>query len=140
MRRDVFRRYGGFAAHYHGVEDWPFWLQVCAEHDLGYLPEPVVRYRVRKSSKSTQARKTLVDHIRIIEEAFAPGGLGERFPNLRSTALVSSYEINGHFAAEGGDWAFALRCALGALRYAPMTPRLWKAVLKSTLLPLGLKN
>jgi len=139
MRRDVFRSYGGFAARYHGVEDWPFWLKVCKDHELGYLPESVVRYHVRRSSKSTESRKTLVDHIRIIEEAFAPGGPGELFPGLRGAALVSSYEINGHFAARSGDWPFALRCALAGLRHAPITPRLWKSLVKSILMPLGFR-
>lgn len=137
MRRDVYLRYGGFDASHLGVEDWPFWLKVCAEHDLGYLPEAVVRYRVHPTSKSMQSRKTMIDHRRIIEQAFAPSGPGSAFPELRRDALASSYQINGHYAAESGDWRFALKCGLSALRYAPTSLRIWKNVVKSALIPLG---
>lgn len=139
MRRDLFLRMGGFEPSYIGVEDWPFWLKVCATHELGYLPEPMVRYRVHRKSKSMDGRRTLNDHLRIIGEAFAAGGVGANFPELRSQALASSYQINCHYAAESGDWSFSVRCALGALRLEPTAAHHWKSLAKALLLPMGVK-
>jgi glycosyltransferase involved in cell wall biosynthesis len=139
MRRQVFLKFGGFDESYLAVEDWPFFLKVCAEHELGYLPEAVVRYRVHKKSKSMQGRKTLADHLRILGEAFGPKGVGRSFPELHRRALASSYQINCHFSAESGDWTFAIYCALQALRFEPTTPRTWKNLVKSALIPLGVE-
>lgn len=139
MRRDLFLECGGFEPGYLGVEDWPFWLKVCADHELGYLPEAVVRYRVHPKSKSMDGRRMLADHIRIINEAFAPGGVGAVLPELRSRALASSYQVNCHYAAESGDWAFAVRCALRALQLEPTDEQHWKSLVKAALIPLGVK-
>ncbi|CDI01142.1 putative Glycosyl transferase family 2 [Candidatus Competibacter denitrificans Run_A_D11] len=138
IQRAIFNQYKGFDETYLSVEDWPFWLRVCANHSLGYLPEPVVRYRVHRQSATMKTRRTLPDHLRIISEAFNNGGVGQSFPELRRQALVSSYQINCHYAAEAGDWTFALYCALRALRFEPTAIRTWKNLAKSTLIPLGI--
>lgn len=139
MRRDVYSRYGGFDEAFVGVEDWPLWLKVCAEHELGYLPDAVVRYRVHTESKSMKARKMLADHIRIINWAFGPQGVGNGLAHLRIKALASSYQINSHYAATSGDWIFAAYCALRALGYEPGAVPNWKRLIKSALIPLGVR-
>lgn len=139
MRRQVFLTCGGFDESYVAVEDWPLFLKVCAVHELGYLPDVVVRYRVHKKSKSMQGRKTLADHLRIISAAFSADGVGRSFPELRTEALVSSYQVNCHYSAESGDWPFAIYCALQALRLKRGEIRTWKNLVKSALIPLGLK-
>lgn len=138
MRRGLFTRLGGFDESMPGVEDWSLWIRACADHELGYLPEVQVRYRVHANSKSMQSRKTLVDHLRIIDGAFGPGGAGAKRPELRRHALASSYHINGHYAAQTGDWRFALCCAAHALRYEPARAGHWKHLLKCALIPLGM--
>lgn len=139
MLREVFIKYDGFDASYAAVEDWPFFLKVCAEYELGYLPEALVRYRVHRKSKSMQSRKTLADHVRVIHEAFAPGGVGTKFPELRAKALASSYQVNCHYAAESGDWTFAVYCALKSLQIAPTDLRTWKNLVKAVLIPVGIE-
>jgi glycosyltransferase involved in cell wall biosynthesis len=139
MRRDLYRQYGGFDESYTGVEDWPFWIKICARHELGYLPEALVRYRVHLKSKSMEGRKTLVDHMRIIEEAFGPNGAGRPFPHLKNKAIISSYQINSHYAAESGDWTFAARCTLLVLLRKPLTLYTWKRLIKILLIPFGVK-
>jgi glycosyltransferase involved in cell wall biosynthesis len=139
MRRDLFQQYGGFDETFVGVEDWPFWLKVCAEHELGYLPEAVVRYRVHRESKSMKARKMLADHMRIIDWAFGPRGVGESLLQLKRQSLISSYQINSHYAAESGDWTFAAYCAMKVLRHEPASLTAWKRLIKSALIPAGIK-
>ena len=137
MRRDLFLQYGGLDESLHGVEDWALWLRVCADHELGYLPEPVVRYRIHRTSKSMNTRRRMLDHLQIIEDAFGPTGVGRSLPQLRKRALASSYEINGHFAAGSGDWKFATWCAAQRLRHEPWAAHAWKNLVKSALIPLG---
>ncbi len=35
IRREVYRDHGGFDPTFRSFEDWPLWLKVCAEHELG---------------------------------------------------------------------------------------------------------
>lgn len=139
MWREAFLKMGGFAGIHDAVEDWPLWLKICAEHELGYVAEPLVRYRVHAQSKSMKARATHAAHLAILREAFAPGGVGEPHKELQRPALAASHKINSHYAAESGDWTFAMRCALRALQYQPADTRTWKTLIKSTLIPLGVR-
>lgn len=139
MRRDVFNYYGGFDESYVTCEDWPFWIRVCADHHLGYLPEVVVRYRVHLKSKSMISRRTLVARLRIIDMAFGPGGAAQSLPQLRGKALASAYQVTCHYASESGNWTFAFSCALHALWYAPFVARTWKNLVKALLIPFGVK-
>lgn len=139
MLRETYLELGGFPRTSGAVEDWPFWLTVCAAHELGYVPEPLVRYRVHGQSQSMKARATHAAHLRIINDAFGAGGVGRNLPRLRARALASSCQINSHYAAQSGDWTFAVRCALNALRYEPANVRTWKNLIKSALIPLGVR-
>lgn len=139
MRRDVFNRYGGFDESYVTCEDWQLWIKVCAEHNLGYLPEAVVRYRVHLKSKSMISRRTLIARLRILNSAFGRGGVAQSLSQYRNKSFASAYQVTCHFAAESGDWKFAFNCALHALRYDPFVTRTWKNLLKALLMPLGVK-
>ena len=138
--RDVYRRYGGFPMDFDAVEDWPLWISVCAENEILYCPEPLVRYRVHRQSKSMKCRNTMRDHLRIISRSFGPGGVAEALPELKSKALSSSYSIHCHYAMETKDWNFALRCAAGALVWAPGNVAHWKNLLKAMLAQAGLRR
>ena len=85
------------------------------------------------------SRRTLAARLRIIEEAFALGGVGSGLQHVKSEALASAFQVSGHFAAESGDWKFAIRCAASSLRYRPFDQRVWKNLVKSALMPLGVQ-
>lgn len=139
LRRDVFLEAGGFPLAYEAVEDWPLWIKICATHELGYLPEAVVRYRIHPSSKSMKTRATCAAHVGIIRDSFCRGGVGECHQDLRRPALASSFQINSHYAATSGDWTFAVLCAAKGLSYRPGSSRMWKTLVKAALIPLGVK-
>lgn len=139
IRRDLFMEHGGFNADYPGVEDWPLWLAVCARNELAYLSEVVARYRVHPGSKSMESRKTMRDHLRIIEWAFGAAGPGRDHPQLRKRALHSSYTVNSHYAAESGDWAYSSWCAAQALRHAPADVAAWRSLVRGLLGQVGFR-
>lgn len=137
VRRELFMACGGFETNFPGVEDWPLWLQICARNELAYLPEVVLRYRVHMKSKSMESRKTMRDHLRIIEMAFGPDGVGRDYPHLRKRALHSSWTINCHYAFESGDWAYSARCAANALALAPYDLQGWKSLARALMAQVG---
>lgn len=139
VRRDIFIKYGGFDETYV-LNDWPLWLKICSDNQIGYVPEPLARYRVHHNSATAKARQRLPEHLRLIAEVFGPNGVGKLYPQLRSKALASSYAINCHFSARSSDWPFAVYCALQALRYEPTVLSNWKNLAKSALIPLGFQH
>jgi len=138
LRREVYHHHGGFDPSRY-VEDWPLWLRICAEHKLGYVETPLVRYRVHLESKSMRARQVMSDLLRIVEEAFGPGGVAHDRGALRRLALGGCYRGNAECAAAGGDWGFGMWCVIRSLQYEPFVGRTWKVLIKAGLMPLGVK-
>lgn len=139
MLRSAFNAAGGFPSKYPAVEDWPLWIAVCAVHPLGYVPAPLLRYRVHRQSKSMAVRRALADHVRIIDDAFSVGGPGYTRRHLRRKALAESFGVNAHFAAQAGDPSFAAYCALRALAANPARQDHWRVLAKAALAPLGVR-
>ena len=139
VRRDKFLAYGRFDPSYNSVQDWPLWLKICSEHELGYVDEPLVRYRLHAEATTRKPRRTLPMHLRVVREAFGPGGVGAGHTHLRRRALAHSYGACAMAAAQAGDWTFALYAALRALTYDPLAERSWKTAVKACLMPLGIK-
>jgi glycosyltransferase involved in cell wall biosynthesis len=135
--KSTYMEHGGFPEDYASVEDWPLWVAISARHPIGYCPEPLLRYRVHQQSKTMQVRQTLKDHIRLIDTITAADGIASTCAELRSTALASSYSIHSHYAAQSGDWRFALYCGLNAVRHQPGDLALWKNAIKAGMLGLG---
>jgi len=139
VKREVLQKYGGFDESYECVIDWPLWLKICYDNELGYLSKALVRYRVHPESVSMKCRRTLPAHLRVIEEAFRKGGVGEKFPELKKAAKISSYSINCHYAAESGDWRFAVYCGMKSLLHGKRDVRVLKNIIKALLIPMGVK-
>ena len=137
VARDVYVSAGGFSRAYDAVEDWPLWMKICADYDLGYVAEPLTRYRVHPQSKSMRARATDTAHMRIIHDAFSEEGVGREFQWLKSRAIAESSSINAHYAASSGDWVWATRCAARAIKHNPTHVQNWKLIAKSLLIPFG---
>jgi glycosyltransferase involved in cell wall biosynthesis len=52
MRRDLFEQLGGFYTGLHGTADWDLWIRVAERHPIGFVPEPLVKYRFHDASMS----------------------------------------------------------------------------------------
>ena len=112
IERAVFLQSGGFDGALRSIQDWDLWLRIASEYEVSYCNQALVRYRVHSESTSRSARKTLPNHKRVIDKAFAVGGAAARYPHLRAKTLANSYSICSHIAEEEGDLNFSLQCAL----------------------------
>ena len=131
INRDVFMEAGGFDTSIYSVEDWDLWIRVAAKYPLGYINEPLVKYRIHSSSTSRSTRRTIPHHMNVISRTFSPGGVGERVKHLMPVARSNSLTICSLIAEEEGDYIFALQCAVKAARFQPNKPYYWKRVIKN---------
>ena len=137
VRRDVFLECGGFDESYDCVQDWPLWLRICSQHQLGYVAEPLVRYRVHRAATTMKVRRTLPAHLRVLNEAFAPDGPAAHLGHLREQAIAHAYQCVGFYASEAGDGPLTIRCAVASRRKSPMSVSNWKRLVKGGLLLVG---
>lgn len=144
IEREKFLQIGGFDESLRSIQDWDLWLRLAREYPIGYVDTPLVRYRVHNSSASRSTRKTLPNHIRVIEKAFVKDGPAANLTHLKPRALACSFSTCSHIAEEEGDWRFAVRCALDACRQVPSSGAYWKraakVLVKSALASTGLRR
>lgn len=126
LRKDVFETTSGFRAEYTSIEDWALWLEICHQHELNYVAEPLMRYRLHPLSTSINVRRTLPIHKRLLDEVFAKDGVAHAHRNLRSAAYANSLEVHAFNAMQAQQRGFALRCMAKALTYRPLWPRGWR--------------
>ena len=128
LRRDVLSRVTGFQDTDPnlgcGSEDYDLWLRLAeAGVDFGFLAEPLVHYRVRSSSASSNRPKNLMSSIAALRKA------RQRNHRLYHTAafkrrLAYIYRNLGVCMIEAGDPG-GLRQLFRAVRYAPFDGRTW---------------
>lgn len=140
LRADVFRKLGGFSPRFTGIEDWYLWLAVAAEHEIGYVDDVLVRYRLHGGMTSMNARRTMPLHLELLKDVYAPDGICSSLKDTQHDAFKSCFLINSHFAEESGDHAFSAWCAFRALRHAPGSSRVWKQMIKGLLSTTGLRR
>ncbi|WP_052691870.1 glycosyltransferase [Teredinibacter purpureus] len=123
--REVFRVCGGFDMQLRSIQDWDLWLRIAANNPISYTDEPLVLYRVHSESTSRSARKTLPNHMRVINKTFSKGGAGEKLHHLKAFAKANSFGICAHIAEEEGDLGFALGCSFKSACSQPAKPSAW---------------
>jgi glycosyltransferase involved in cell wall biosynthesis len=131
IQRQAYLDAGGFSESLQFIEDWELWIRLATAHEIAYLNEPLVRYRVHSSSASRNTRNTLPYHMKVIERAFAEGGPAERLRHLMPSAKARSYSTCSQIAEEEGDYSHAFRCSVLACRQEPLGIRLWERAFKS---------
>jgi hypothetical protein len=131
IEREAYLDAGGFSESLQSIEDWELWIRVANVHEIAYVNEPLVRYRVHSSSMSRSTRHTLPYHMKVIEKVFAQGGPAERFRYQMPSAKARSYSICSQIAEEEGDYSFAFRCSVRACQQEPLGIKLWQRAFKS---------
>jgi glycosyltransferase involved in cell wall biosynthesis len=131
LEKQAYLDAGGFSDGIRYVEDWELWIRLASMHEIAYVDEPLVEYRIHSGSGSRSTRKTLPQHLKVIDRVFAKGSPAERLRHLMPRAKARSYSICSQIAEEEGDFAFGFRCAMLACRQQPLELTLWVRALKA---------
>lgn len=139
IRHRVINEVGGFDETLRTIQDWDLWIRIARKYSIAYISEPLVNYRIHSVSASRSSRKTLPNHLRVIEKTFSSGGISEDMMHLKRTAKASSLSICSQIAEEEKDFSFAFQCALRAFIHQPLNKQCTVRMLKTAIkLPLNL--
>jgi alpha-1,3-rhamnosyltransferase len=133
IRRDVLEQVGGFDERFKLLEDWDIWLRLARWHELRYVSEPVVRYRIHPENRSSKLPDLFREEaVTIVEELLSrEAGLMPRAGAIRG-------ELEARFGAQLYN---ALRTtearahAISALRRSPTNRLAWTVLVRSMLGP-----
>ena len=131
MKKQVFEESGGFDSSLKSIEDWELWARIAARHSIAYLDEPCSLYRVHPTSTSRNTRKTLPNHLEVIDTIFSRVAHIPNIARLKPYAKATSCSICSYIAEEEGDASFALHCAVRACKYDPFNRTRWIRLAKS---------
>jgi hypothetical protein len=142
IKKDIFSEFGGFNTALSALEDWDLWLRVATKYEISYTSKVLGHYRVHAESVTRSSRRTMPQHIALINRIFADDGVAHQFQPLKTKTLVKSYQINSYVSEQEGDFSFAIYCALRAVLAQPwrlkLYSRLYKLPVKMLLSYLGI--
>lgn len=134
IEKVVLDEVGGFDSELRSIQDWDLWLRVAAKYPISYLKRPGFNYRVHASSTSRGARKTLPNHLKVIERSVKLSTNLINHAQILKEAKANSYTTCSYIAEEEKDFKFALHCAAEAWRLQKLKKerlvRLAKAAVK----------
>lgn len=126
MRRTVFEDLGGFDEDRDliAVEDYDLWIRVAERYSMGYLDQPLGRYRLNEAGLSAPRR--FLDGVqKVLDNAVrrgVPTELRRRFPQRRCGLLLD----HAWSLLEAGKAGGALTVVAQALAACPSHPVAWK--------------
>jgi glycosyltransferase involved in cell wall biosynthesis len=134
MRTRLFLELGGFVRQNGGCEDWDLWLRAAAQgHEVRYLPEPVVGYRMSATSMSTNHRAMAAARRVVLARALET----ERGRSLPWSVRRRGWAATDlHNAWDAGRWGARRDALLGYARAAaawPLDVRSYKEAVKLCL-------
>ena len=118
-------------------EDFDLWLRMAERWSVGYVDEPVVKYRRRPGSLSEDKLRTGMAALDVVETWWRahPGYARDRRA-LRRRSLARHLEVAGSAAVAQGRTATGLKCLARALALAPAHGATWKWIVKALLAPV----
>jgi len=123
-RRECFSKLGGFNREYFGSGDWEMWFRIAEQYEVGFVDEPLTRYRVHGANASHKLERIWRDDEKL-REWIAPRleALGDRFASsdvrqaraFNQAALGTVSTLNGKPGQ--GRQSYAKSIALNPLRW-----------------------
>lgn len=109
IRRELFEKLGGFYTGLNGTEDWDLWIRVAASHPIGFVPEPLVKYRFHEGSISRNWARMSRERTEVIARALAlDRGKGLDWMTRRQI-WAETWRTNGWDAGRSGARLSALK-------------------------------
>jgi glycosyltransferase involved in cell wall biosynthesis len=133
LQREIFLEAGGFDTSLRSIQDWDLWVRLAKLYPIGYIDQPLLKYRVHSTSTSRNTRKTLPNHLAVIEKIFSPTGPAVNLRHLHKPAKAKSYEICSLIAEEEKDYGFSIKCTTNAWLCRPSNLSLLKRILKVSI-------
>jgi glycosyltransferase involved in cell wall biosynthesis len=131
VRASAMREVGGYDEFFRYAHDMDLWTRLADRHEILVLPEPVVKYRVRRTSISMERRVDQVAYARLSGERAERARRGEtvdlhaEFERIRAQVQqeisqhASPMHRIAHWHLIGGQRGKARRAFLQALREDP---------------------
>jgi glycosyltransferase involved in cell wall biosynthesis len=137
-RRKCFDSVGGFDERLPIVQDYLHWIMIAAEgYGIGYLAEPLGKYRWRAGSLMGSPTRLLEDYVKIYdillqEKQFASGHGKEAAATLRDRLFVVQRDLAYHDRIQGRNESAKRRLA-GLIKERPGKFELYVDLLKAYL-------
>jgi glycosyltransferase involved in cell wall biosynthesis len=133
MRRDLFEKMGGFYTGLNGTEDWDLWIRVAERHAIGFIPEPLVRYRFHSGGISRNFKTMGRERTIVIGRALAlPRGRALDWRTQRQI-WAETWRTNGWEAGRAGARTQALLDYARAAAAWPLEIQPYKEAMKVCL-------
>lgn len=136
IKRGCFEEAGFFDETIFYAEDTELWLRMAYIFRIGYLAEPLIKYRLRPASRILEFEKHYQAKIRFLEEFVDVHS--DYFKNRRRVKNLGLGKTYFNFAYryfESRRPRPARRYFLKSLRYLPLRPRAWIYFLASNFPP-----
>jgi hypothetical protein len=102
LRRQLFEQMGGFYTGLNGTEDWDLWLRIAERHPIGFVNEPLVRYRMHAAGISRNFMRMCRERIEVISRALALERAQTLNWRLRRQIWAETWRTNGWDAGRSG--------------------------------------
>lgn len=133
MRRALFERMGGFYTGLNGTEDWDLWIRIAEHHEIGFLPEPLVRYRFHPGGLSRNFTKMGRERMQVITRGLALERGRTLDWRIRRQIWAETWRTNGYEAGRAGARSQALLDYVRAAAAWPLEVQPYKEALKVCL-------
>ena len=133
MRRALFETMGGFYTGLNGTEDWDLWIRIAERHEIGFVDEPLVRYRFHPGGLSRNFAKMGRERLQVIARALdLPRGRALDW-RARRRIWAETWRTNAYEAGRAGARTQALRDYARAAAAWPLELQPFKEALKVCL-------
>jgi glycosyltransferase involved in cell wall biosynthesis len=133
IRKELFTKLGGFFTGLNGTEDWDLWIRVAERNPIGFVPEPLVKYRFHEGSISRNWARMSRERTQVIARALALDR-GETLDWVTRRQIWSeTWRTNGWDAGRSGARLNALKDYARAAMAWPLYPLPYKEAVKVCL-------
>jgi glycosyltransferase involved in cell wall biosynthesis len=133
IRRELFEKLGGFYTGLNGTEDWDLWIRVAEHHRIGFVPQPLVKYRFHEASISRNYVRMSRERMQVIERALALDRGKSLAWVTRRQIWAETWRTNGWDAGRSGARLNALADYARAALAWPLDPLPYREALKVCL-------
>jgi hypothetical protein len=125
---------GLFGEHRRVSEDFELWLRMAARWTVGFIDLPLVQYRRRPGSLSSDKLHTARCALDVVETFWREHPQHRRrYPDLYRQSIAAHLAVVGSAAAARGRRGTALNYLVRALRRNPWKRGTWKSIAKALL-------